>query len=232
MIANKKLNVRYHVVTSSSSTSSSNTAIATTTTDHHPTSSTNGTTPIIQNRSTITVSTAVTTPRAETISNMTKEQVVYELQNLQRKYDELIAFSVNLTAERDMISNTLEVTKRDYKLLQQQRYNNSSSNNKSKNNQPGTTTTTTKTTSSSTTRFLSWILWIGIFLFASVVSISFGIYIEQQQQSSSNVVVPSMIQPYLQRMVQIISSIMTNIIHPTTTNDTIHDTTPSTTDEL
>jgi hypothetical protein len=32
---------------------------------------------------------------------------------LRRKYDELVAFSVNLTAERDILNNTLEQTKRD-----------------------------------------------------------------------------------------------------------------------
>lgn len=46
-------------------------------------------------------------------SAMTKEQLVPELTGLRRKYDELVAFSVNLTAERDMLSNTLEQTKRD-----------------------------------------------------------------------------------------------------------------------
>jgi hypothetical protein len=46
--------------------------------------------------------------------NMTQEQVVAELSNLRRKYDELVSFSVNLTAERDILSNTLEQTKRDF----------------------------------------------------------------------------------------------------------------------
>lgn len=45
---------------------------------------------------------------------MTQEQLVTELTNLRRKYDELVSFSVNLTAERDILSNTLEQTKRDF----------------------------------------------------------------------------------------------------------------------
>ena len=36
-----------------------------------------------------------------------------ELDSLKKKYDELVAFSVNLTAERDVLNNTLEQTKRD-----------------------------------------------------------------------------------------------------------------------
>ena len=36
-----------------------------------------------------------------------------ELEQLKKKYDELVAFSVNLTAERDVLNNTLEQTKRD-----------------------------------------------------------------------------------------------------------------------
>jgi MSP (Major sperm protein) domain len=47
------------------------------------------------------------------LADMTKEQMTLELSGLRRKYDELVAFSVNLTAERDMLSNTLELTKRD-----------------------------------------------------------------------------------------------------------------------
>ena len=48
------------------------------------------------------------------LDNMTQDQLVSELSNLRRKYDELVSFSVNLTAERDILSNTLEQTKRDY----------------------------------------------------------------------------------------------------------------------
>lgn len=52
------------------------------------------------------------TPMA-TIENMTPEQMFAEITILRRKYDELVAFSVNLTAERDILNNTLEQTKRD-----------------------------------------------------------------------------------------------------------------------
>jgi MSP (Major sperm protein) domain len=48
------------------------------------------------------------------LDNMTQDQLTSELSNLRRKYDELVSFSVNLTAERDILSNTLEQTKRDY----------------------------------------------------------------------------------------------------------------------
>ena len=48
------------------------------------------------------------------LEKMSQEQLVTELTNLRRKYDELVSFSVNLTAERDILSNTLEQTKRDF----------------------------------------------------------------------------------------------------------------------
>jgi uncharacterized membrane protein len=44
---------------------------------------------------------------------MSPEQLHEEVATLRRKYDELVAFSVNLTAERDILNNTLEQTKRD-----------------------------------------------------------------------------------------------------------------------
>lgn len=47
------------------------------------------------------------------VEGMNKEQLVTEITNLDRKYDELVAFSVNLTAERDMLNNALEQTKRE-----------------------------------------------------------------------------------------------------------------------
>lgn len=58
-------------------------------------------------------------PKLETtqhsnMGDMSAEQISSELSNLRRKYDELVSFSVNLTAERDILSNTLEQTKRDY----------------------------------------------------------------------------------------------------------------------
>lgn len=44
---------------------------------------------------------------------MSPDQLSDEVASLRRKYDELVAFSVNLTAERDILNNTLEQTKRD-----------------------------------------------------------------------------------------------------------------------
>jgi vesicle-associated membrane protein-associated protein A len=46
-------------------------------------------------------------------SSMTPDQMYTEITSLRRKYDELVSFSVNLTAERDILNNTLEQTKRD-----------------------------------------------------------------------------------------------------------------------
>jgi len=59
------------------------------------------------------------TPKLEStqhsnLGDMSAEQISTELSHLRRKYDELVSFSVNLTAERDILSNTLEQTKRDY----------------------------------------------------------------------------------------------------------------------
>ena len=47
------------------------------------------------------------------IETMTPEQMFSEITSLRRKYDELVSFSVDLTAERDVLNNTLEQTKRD-----------------------------------------------------------------------------------------------------------------------
>ena len=46
-------------------------------------------------------------------SSLTTDQLRAELTNLRGKYDELVSFSVNLTAERDILNNTLEQTKRE-----------------------------------------------------------------------------------------------------------------------
>lgn len=55
-----------------------------------------------------------TPPRNTTdVKSMNDTQKTAEIQSLRRKYDELVAFSVNLTAERDMLNNSLEQTKRD-----------------------------------------------------------------------------------------------------------------------
>jgi len=47
------------------------------------------------------------------LDSMTTEQMYSEISSLRRKYDELVSFSVNLTAERDILNNTLEQTKRE-----------------------------------------------------------------------------------------------------------------------
>mmetsp|Transcript_31438 Transcript_31438/g.36681 ORF Transcript_31438/g.36681 Transcript_31438/m.36681 type:complete len:326 (-) Transcript_31438:309-1286(-) len=52
-------------------------------------------------------------PEKPDLEKMTQEQMYAEVSTLRRKYDELVTFSVNLTAERDILNNTLEQTKRD-----------------------------------------------------------------------------------------------------------------------
>lgn len=52
-------------------------------------------------------------PDKANLENMTQEQMFMEISSLRRKYDELVTFSVNLTAERDILNNALEQTKRD-----------------------------------------------------------------------------------------------------------------------
>jgi hypothetical protein len=59
------------------------------------------------------LSSPATNASATSPEQLSKEQLVAELKNLRHKYDELVAFSVNLTAERDILNNTLELTKRD-----------------------------------------------------------------------------------------------------------------------
>jgi hypothetical protein len=49
----------------------------------------------------------------QSADKMSPEQLYDEVASLRRKYDELVAFSVNLTAERDILNNTLEQTRRD-----------------------------------------------------------------------------------------------------------------------
>jgi len=52
-------------------------------------------------------------PDTSNLDTMTTEQMYSEISSLRRKYDELVSFSVNLTAERDILNNTLEQTKRE-----------------------------------------------------------------------------------------------------------------------
>lgn len=56
---------------------------------------------------------STSTPNQTSADKMSREQLEQEHSALQRKYDELVAFSVNLTAERDILNNTLEQTRRD-----------------------------------------------------------------------------------------------------------------------
>lgn len=52
-------------------------------------------------------------PDGSNLDKMDPEQMYAEISSLRRKYDELVSFSVNLTAERDILNNTLEQTKRE-----------------------------------------------------------------------------------------------------------------------
>ena len=54
-----------------------------------------------------------TNPSLAAMETMNPEQMFSELTSLRRKYDELVSFSVNLTAERDILNNTLEQAKRE-----------------------------------------------------------------------------------------------------------------------
>jgi len=89
-LQNKKLHVRHIVSTSPSLAGTSNT------------SNSKGVAPRLE------------TTQHSNMVEMSADQISSELSNLRRKYDELVSFSVNLTAERDILSNTLEQTKRDY----------------------------------------------------------------------------------------------------------------------
>ena len=70
---------------------------------------------VADNTTTPAAAATATTPATarEPIDNLSMVELRSELSTLRRKYDELVAFSVNLTAERDMLNNTLEQTKRD-----------------------------------------------------------------------------------------------------------------------
>lgn len=59
------------------------------------------------------LSTKFDTSTSSAMEMMSQEQLVTELTSLRHKYDELVSFSVNLTAERDILNNSLEQTKRD-----------------------------------------------------------------------------------------------------------------------
>lgn len=71
--------------------------------------------PVITNKKLTVVHTGVAAERAEDRGGVAPAAggPESELEQLKKKYDELVQFSVNLTAERDVLNNTLEQTKRD-----------------------------------------------------------------------------------------------------------------------
>lgn len=92
-LQNKKLHVRHIVDSSPSATTTSSSGNVPSSRVHAP---------------------KLEATRHSNLVEMSADQITSELSNLRRKYDELVSFSVNLTAERDILSNTLEQTKRDY----------------------------------------------------------------------------------------------------------------------
>jgi hypothetical protein len=54
-------------------------------------------------------------------SDPSPEQMFSEVSQLRKRYEELVAFSVNLTAERDILNNALEQAKRDLQKEMQAR---------------------------------------------------------------------------------------------------------------
>jgi hypothetical protein len=56
-------------------------------------------------------------PSVAALQAMPKEKIMAEMMTLRGKYDELVHFSVNLTAERDILNNNLEQAKRDLSLV-------------------------------------------------------------------------------------------------------------------
>lgn len=74
--------------------------------------------PNINNKKLTVVHRGVAADRADGTKKINPEGAVgssaeTEFDQLKKKYDELVTFSVNLTAERDVLNNTLEQTKRD-----------------------------------------------------------------------------------------------------------------------
>lgn len=56
-------------------------------------------------------------PEESHYAKMTPEMLVAEVSALRKKYDDLVMFSVNLTAERDILNNSLEQTRRDLEKI-------------------------------------------------------------------------------------------------------------------
>lgn len=86
------------------------------------------------------------------IDSMSVSELSAELTSLRTKYDELVSFSVNLTAERDMLNNTLEQTKRDLQLAVAATTTSSSGKGILKNNKAMTKSSTSGQSSSSSSR--------------------------------------------------------------------------------
>ena len=111
------------------------------------------------------------------MANMTQEQLIAELASLRRKYDELVSFSVNLTAERDILNNTLEQTKRD---LNREMANRAALENKSggmlRSSAKTNTSTSVNSSSSSLLSILVQLLAIGIAAYCA------GVRMAAQQQ--------------------------------------------------
>lgn len=93
LLSNKKLHVKHIVSDSSKTEEVASTAL--------PTTSASAIQPSLQRM------------ERTSLEGMSHEQVLLELSKVHRKYDELVSFSVNLTAERDILNNALEKTKRD-----------------------------------------------------------------------------------------------------------------------
>eukprot|EP00558_Chaetoceros_sp_UNC1202_P011242 CAMPEP_0197252484 /NCGR_PEP_ID=MMETSP1429-20130617/61599_1 /TAXON_ID=49237 /ORGANISM="Chaetoceros sp., Strain UNC1202" /LENGTH=324 /DNA_ID=CAMNT_0042714883 /DNA_START=37 /DNA_END=1011 /DNA_ORIENTATION=- len=110
------------------------------------------------------------TSERTSLENMTTNQMFMEISSLSRKYDELVTFSVNLTAERDILNNTLEQTKRDL---------NREIANKSKNR--GVADVAPETIKKSSGFLGSFIF----FLFVAIVSFLCGAKLVQLEQIST-----------------------------------------------
>lgn len=95
---------------------------------------------------------------------MSHADLLAQVTQLRRKYDELVAFSVNLTAERDILNNTLEQTKRD---LNREMTKSAASGNSSNNSKMarGGTGSGGNAGSSLSTMNLQHLLVVGIVLF-------------------------------------------------------------------
>ena len=107
--ANKKLLVR-HIVMDDGETAAANT----------PSSSTAAAVIAAAAASKSTVAAAGLADESD-YSDMTPEKLIAEVKSLRKKYDDLVMFSVNLTAERDILNNSLEQTQREMLNLEREK---------------------------------------------------------------------------------------------------------------